>query len=638
MKIAYYRKKYGLTQGNLAELLEVKQTAISQWEKGKTMPKAELLPQLAKIFNCLIDDLFTQEEINCQSINSKIKNSLPKIKLGWDCFEELQEENYLFIDKSLLIKDLIDDETEVLLITRPYRFGKSLNLSMIKTYFEKSKYDKSFLFKNLKIWETGEKYLLEQGKYPVIFMNFKNIAGKNWEETLIGLKAIISEIYRDYRELKECLSSEDAFIFEKIEKGIGSQKEFELSLGNLTKYLKQYYGEKTIILIDEYEAPISRGYREGYSKEMIDFMKDFLDFGLKYNENLKKAIFVGVIGLAGEDLFSKLNNFRAYSVLDERYSPYFGFTEIEVRQMMRTYEVKHDFTEIINGHHGYAFGGIQDIYNPWDIVNLVHIPNKTTRPSWVNTEIESIIKEHLMKSKIEIKELFYRMVKEEKVRLPIVDHVTWNDLAKESDSLWSFLLYTGYLTVENVNSETLKNKTGEFYIPNLGMKEALERMIFTGLTESVGTSSGIEVILKAILTGDAETFSERLMDYMEKYFLCLGDKKDHSELMYQGFILGLLVYLEEDYYLSSNLEERIARTDLFMMPKSGDLSKNAAVLEFKKVNEERELEVKAKDILEGIRGRGYIEEAKKHGGEKIYFYGIEFCKQKMTLDIEISSI
>jgi hypothetical protein len=372
---------------------------------------------------------------------------LKRLPIGISDFKEIVEGNLYFMDKSLMIQDLIEDSSKVTLLTRPRRFGKTLNMSMIKNFFEKTEEDKSYLFKDLKIWEDEQarEYFC---KYPVIYITFKDMKDNNFNKMYEKLKEAISIEYGKYGYLLESgiLNQAEIAYYNDILLKRASQAQYETSLKNLSAYLNKYHKQKVIILIDEYDVPIQNGYLNKYYDEIIEFIRNFLSGGLKDNENLQNAVLTGILRVAKESIFSGLNNLTICSILSEEYSKYFGFTEEEVEELLKYYGIEYKLNDIKSWYNGYIFGETV-IYNPWSMINFVKEYKKGLVPHWVNTSDNSLIKKLIIGGGQRFKSDIEKLLKGETVEKIVDENVVFTDLDENPDTVWSFLLFTGYLKV-----------------------------------------------------------------------------------------------------------------------------------------------------------------------------------------------
>ncbi len=553
-----------------------------------------------------------------------------KIALGEDVFINYIENSDIYIDKSLFIKDIIDNANKVVLITRPRRFGKTLNMTMLKAYFEKwedeSAEDRSGYFKNLKIWGCGEEYTSHFGKYPVIFMTLKDIESNRWELCYEGLKSKIADIFNLHRTVMNILEPEEKEYYKDILFKRASEVAFGQAIGKLTYWLEKKYREKAILLIDEYDAPINDGYTYGYSEEAILFMKNMFGAAMKTNPSLQKAVITGLTKIAGKSLFSKLNHFISYNVLKKDYSEYFGFTQEEVQYAIKKSEVKHGMDEISSWYNGYNFGGTTPIYNPWSIMNVCAFPDETLKAHWINTSSEGSLGQVLNNLSIAAKEKLYELSMGKSFELPLKDDVTYENLKVQSDVLWSFLLYAGYLTAKGA-----KDNMAEFYVPNYEVKEALKATMERWILEQTGGTEEVNIMINAMLTGDKDLFGEKLADFVFNSFSYFDTADRKPEMVYHAFVLGLLAHVQNNYYFNSNPVAGRGRADVLLMPKAGSLSGNAVILEFKQAGEAGKIEAAATEGLKQIKEKNYISEVQKRGAAAVYAYGIGFSGREVKI-------
>ncbi len=556
-----------------------------------------------------------------------------RIALGEDVFENYIDNSQIYIDKSLFIRDVIDNANKVLLITRPRRFGKTLNMTMLRAFFDikrkKTGEDFGKYFKNLKIWQSGEKYISHCGKYPLIFVTLKDIESDNWDDCYEGLKSKIADIYKGNREVIDILEPDEKVFFDDILYRRAVDFDFQQAIGKLSAWLEKYYGEKVILLIDEYDAPINDGYTYGYSEKAILFMKNMFSYAMKTNSSLHKAVVTGLTKIAGKSLFSKLNHFTSYNVLEKDFSEYFGFTEDEVKYAIETCSVKHSMGEISAWYNGYNFGGTTPIYNPWSIANVCAFPDKFLKAYWVNTSSDGALGVVLNNLPIASKEKLYELANGGEFDLPLKDDVTYENLKVQSDVLWSFLLYAGYLTTRKAEEDT-----ATFFVPNYEVKKALLSTMDRWILDTTGGTEEVDIMIMAMLIGNEPLFVKKLSKFVFNAFSYFDVSKTEPEIVYHAFVLGLLSHVQNGYYFNSNPEMGEGRADILIMPKAGELSKNAVVLEFKQTVDKEKLESVAMEGLKQIKEKKYISEAQKRGATDIYIYGIGFCGREIKVIME----
>ena len=549
-----------------------------------------------------------------------MNNNLKKIPIGEDDFKRLIENNNYYVDKTRLIEDILTRGSLVNLFPRPRRFGKTLTISMLDNYFNiKKKEVNKNLFKGLEIEKSSKEIQKEKGKYPVISLNLKEIKAENWELEFNLLKNIISKLYYDHIEVQEVLNETEKRDYNAILLKMADEAVYQLSLKNLSQYLMRLYKERVIILIDEYDAPIEKGYIEGFYDEVIDFMRNFFGAALKTNDALKFACITGILRVSKESIFSGLNNIDIYSILNEQYSEYFGFLPEEVDKILEEYGMKDRKEDIKKWYDGYNFGGTE-IYNPWSILKA--ISRKEIDYYWTNTGGTDILEEILKKSSSIIKQELEQLLIGEIIKVKLDENIVYSEISGSRENIYNFMLMSGYLTVEKIEREG-KYKIGYLKIPNLEVEVAFENMINRWFQEKTGREEIIK-LQKALLEERKEIVEELLNSLMEKsmsYF-------DNAENFYHGFVLGLMVDMRKDYVVLSNRESGFGRYDM----KIEKMDKSVgAILEFKTVKEDEKMEEEAQNALEQINNNKYYIEMKEKGITNILKYGIAFNNKKAVV-------
>ncbi|SHH28044.1 AAA family ATPase, partial [Tepidibacter thalassicus] len=494
------------------------------------------------------------------------------------------------------------------------------NMSMLKYFFEKREEDNKYLFENLKV--NKYKDIMDmQGKYPVIYLTFKDVKDGNFQKCYEKMKEIISNEYSRHRYLieRQYLNEEDEIYFKNILYKRASQVEYETTLKNLSKFLSEYYNQKTIVLIDEYDTPIQNGYLSGYYKEIIEFMRNFLSGALKDNEYLKKGVLTGILRVAKESIFSGLNNLKVCTILKNHYSDKFGFLESEVEEILKQYNIESEMDEVRKWYNGYIFGE-NVIYNPWSILNYVDNYEKGFRPYWVNTSSNDLVKIVLTKAGETVKKELEDLIKGKTIVKQINEDIVMNDVENGAENVWSFLLFSGYLKVINENLK-MGRSFCTLEIPNFEVKYLYEEIILSWFKESINNEK-FNYMLKSLTTGDIETFEDIFSEYIIKsasYF-----DIEESEKFYHAFVLGILVALNEEYEVKSNRESGYGRYDVALIPK--DRNKLGIIMEFKKVNKRRKetLEIAADKAIAQIKEKNYKQELLDMGIENIIELGIAF--------------
>ena len=527
---------------------------------------------------------------------------MKKIALGNSDFKTLIDDNRYFVDKSLLIKEVLDDSAQILLIPRPRRFGKTLNLSMIRYFVERCDEDRRYLFNNLLI-EKEEDIMKKQGLYPTIYLTFKDEKHDNFQDFQVKLSFFVSEIYKKHYYLYKTLSFEvDKDYFNKIINRRGTKAELEMALKNLCKYLYEYHGQKAIVLIDEYDTPIQHSYFSGIYDETVAFMRNFLSNTLKDNIYLEKAVLTGILRVARESIFSGLNNLKVCTILNEQYSDKFGFTEEEIEKILSYFNVIEERDEFKRWYNGYIFGDTV-IYNPWS--TLCYLDNKSNEfmPYWVNTSENKIIKTILAKGSEGLKKSFEELLRGNTIETTIDENIIMADVEANENNIWSFLLLSGYLKVVGKRRENNRIYYS-LAIPNIEVRFMYEKMIEDWANESYIAAEYSEM-LKALINFDYEVFEEIFIEYVERSLSYFDVSGEEPERVYHSFVLGMLVALSNTHYVLSNKESGYGRYDVMVIPK--DISKPGIIIEFKKA---RRTNKKSIDQL--------IEEAKKQIEDKKY--------------------
>ncbi|MDQ2088243.1 AAA family ATPase, partial [Herbivorax sp. ANBcel31] len=456
---------------------------------------------------------------------------------GIDNFKKLIDNNGYYVDKTLLIKELIDRPDQIVLITRPRRFGKTLNMSMLKYFFELPECrqydfedeDVNYLFSNLNIFNAGEKYKNEFSKYPVVYLTFKNAKQNNWNDTYENLKETIANEYKRHRYLldSDVLSQSEKKVFNKIMDLEGSKVQYTNVIINLTKYLKRYFKKDCYVIIDEYDTPIQAGYIEGYFKEITEFMKSVLVKGFKDNISLKQGILTGIMKVAQESIFSDFNNPLVCTILTEEFKDMFGFTEYEVEKMAHYLGLSNHLPDIKTWYNGYIFGIDTVIYNPWSISKYMYNPINGLRAYWSNTSDNRIIKEVLQLDKLEGRKTVEKLIKGEAVEKELEENVVYQNIKTNPDVAWSFLTHAGYLKSYDRQQKRLKFSY-KLEIPNLEIQTIYEDMIINYLKDDEKILGDVEYIIESLMNNDIESF-ERLLKDLYLSQVSFHDTRDIKE-------------------------------------------------------------------------------------------------------------
>ncbi|QYR67959.1 AAA family ATPase [Fusobacterium animalis] len=526
--------------------------------------------------------------------------------IGIEDFKEIIYENCYYIDKTMYIEDLIKDKSKIKLFTRPRRFGKTLNMLTLKYFFDiENKEENRKLFKNLYI-EKSE-YFKEQGQYPVIFISLKGLKEKTWENCFNEIKVLLRGLYEDFTFIRDTLSSSEQLEFDKIwlKKDDG---EYTNALKNLTSFLYKYYKKEVILLIDEYDAPLINAYEYGYYDEAILFFKVFYGEALKTNLYLKTGIMTGIIRVIKAGIFSDLNNLKIYSILDKEYSDFFGFTQEEVKKALEDFNIEYELPEVKSWYDGYKFGN-SEVYNPWSILNFLQ--HKELEAYWVKTSSNFLIKEALKNTNLDVKESLEDLFNGENVEEVITGNSDLSSLLSYHD-IWELLLFSGYLTID----KKIDKKLYSLRLPNREIKELFKDEF---IDISFGESQFIKT-MESLKRNKLEDFEKNL----QKILLNSTSYQDtKNEDFYHGLILGMTLYLDSQYYVTSNKESGLGRYDVTIEPKNKN--NKGYILEFKVTKNEEDLEKEAKQAIEQIIFKKYDVSLKERGIKDIIILGVAFC-------------
>ena len=539
------------------------------------------------------------------------------IPVGIEDFKELIQEGYYYIDKTLLIDEMLINKSKVTLFTRPRRFGKTLNMSMLKYFFDvKNKEENKKLFENLKV--SNSEYMSEQGKYPVIFISLKDLKGDTWEECLKRLKLFIFDLYAEFEYIREKMNEWDKRKFEKVlyEK---EDADYIMSLKFLSDSLYKYYGGKVIILIDEYDAPIINAFDKGYYNEAINFFQTFYSSALKTNNSLKYGVLTGITRIIKEGIFSGLNNLKVDTILNKKYSEYFGLLESEVIEMLDYFGMKYKIEEVKEWYNGYLFGE-SEVYNPWSIVN--YIDNGEIKAYWANVSGNTLLENMLDHAGESVYDDLKRFTDGESIEKYISDGTTIKSLLSNDDEIWQLLLYSGYLTKAKNQEKESDSNIYNLKIPNKEIRKYFGNMF---LNRFFGTEVKTNTLIKALEGGDIKKFEKTLGEIMIN-MLSHFDLDKEMEKIYQVFMIGLVGFLMGKYEIISNDESGYGRYDLAMIPiKSNE---KAYLMEFKISKTKKGMEERAQKALKQIDEKKYDTKLKARGIKNILkievaFYGKE---------------
>lgn len=541
----------------------------------------------------------------------------------------LASAEYYYIDKTMMLKDFIDERPMVTLFTRPRRFGKTLNMDMLRTFFEKTNEDTSKYFKDKKIWEQGEYYRSFQGKYPVIFITLKDVKHNSWDNTFANIGSIISSEYCRHSDLSKSpkLDKKQKDFYDKMVSEKFSAVDLERSLLYLSEMLKKHYGEGAVIIIDEYDTPIQSGHTNGFYDDVIAFMRNLLSGCFKDNKSLAFGFLTGILRVAKESIFSGLNNLTINSVLDNKYSEYFGFTANEVKEMAAYYSAPDKFDEVCEWYDGYRFGKT-DIFNPWSVINYFS-NDCEPRAFWLSTGSNDIIGEIIKEADNEIYERLSSLVNGGSFTTYIDTSVIYPQIKNNPSSIYSFLLMAGYLKVVKSSVSISGDFMCEVALPNKEISLVYRKEILQKLENIIPQATAIAVE-EAIFSGNGE----KLRDIISNFLIQSVSAFDAAgENFYHGFMLGVCA-LFGNSYVTSNRESGDGRYDIALSPKVSNLPGIIIELKAEKNCNENELQELAKTALKQINDKKYDTELKSKGVKTIYKYGVAFSGKHVAVEAE----
>ena len=534
---------------------------------------------------------------------------------------------YYYIDKTMLIKDFIDERPMVSLFTRPRRFGKTLNMDMLRTFFEKTDEDTSIYFKDKKIWACGKKYQEYQGKYPVIFVSFKDVKFNTWEETYNAIKELFVKEASRHTELltSENLSDFEKKDFENLLSGDISTVDLSNAFLNLSRMLHEHHGKAPVIIIDEYDTPIQQGHVKGYYDEVIGFMRNLFSGGLKDNKHLSFGFMTGILRVAKESIFSGLNNLTINSILDNKYSEYFGFTQDEVKMMAEYYGAPEKYDEILAWYDGYKFGDTE-IFNPWSVINYFRNECQA-RAYWQSTGSNDIIGEILGEATEDIYKRLNALLQGESFLTYIDTGVIYPQIKNNPSSVYSFLLVAGYLKVVKSDSAFGGDFMCEVALPNKEITFVYNKEILGKLNNIIPQATAI-AIQEAIYSGNGEILQEQLGKLLIQSVSCYDTA---GENFYHGLVLGLCAMLDNRYIITSNRESGEGRYDISLCPKDNKMPGIIIELKAEKDADEKELKELAKAALKQIIDKKYDTEMQTKGVKTIIKYGVAFSGKHVEI-------
>lgn len=537
---------------------------------------------------------------------------------------------YYYVDKTLMIKDFLDERPQVSLFTRPRRFGKTLNMDMLRTFFEKTDEDTSVYFRDKAIWKQGERYRAYQGKYPVIFLSFKDVKCETWQETIQKLAEIIGSEFARHAELlaaQPCNDVDKAY-FRRVMERTASDVELSGALLTLTRMLHEHHKIAPVIIIDEYDTPIQQGHTRDFYDQVVLFMRNLFSGGLKDNSHLSFGFLTGILRVTKESIFSGLNNLSVYSIVDDSFSAYFGFTHAEVKQMAAYYGAGGRYSELCEWYDGFRFGE-SDIFNPWSVINYFQRKCKL-QAYWVSTSSNDVIGEVLAAASTELYEELYALLRGGTVTAYIDTGVVYPQIGSDPSSVYSFLLVTGYLKLVSVVPPLGEGALCEVALPNQEISFVYKKEILDKLSSLIPQSMSI-TIQKAIYAGDADSLQKQ----MRQLLLQSVSSFDTShEDFYHGLLLGLCAMMDGSYYVTSNRESGEGRFDIQLMPKTNKLPGILIEVKWAKNADPQSLAALAQTALRQINEKHYETELRTHGVKQILKYGAAFSEKNVEICME----
>ena len=541
---------------------------------------------------------------------------MKRIPIGLSDFKHLIEEDFYYFDKTNFIEQVIQDGAQVKLFTRPRRFGKTLNMSMLKYFFDiKEAEENRKLFKNLYIEKTNS--FKEQGKYPVIFLSLKDLKATTWEEMEKDIKSTIASLFLEYEDLYYELGEFDKPLFKKIAIKEVDIENLKDALKVLVKILYKKYNEKVVVLIDEYDSPLVSAYINGYYEKVKNFFKTFYSTVLKDNTCLQMGVLTGIIRVIKAGIFSDLNNLRTYTILSDVYTDSYGLTEKEVEKSLKDYGLEYEISKVKDWYDGYKFGD-SEVYNPWSILNFLQ--DKELRAYWVDTSGNDLIKNVLKMTNKNIITALERLFNGEGLRQNISGT---SDLSKilSDDEIWELLLFSGYLTIEEKIDQ-------DNYILRLPNKEVKSLFRKTFIETYIARGSKLSFLMESLIGNKIEDYEENLQEILLTS-VSYNDTKKGNEAFYHGLIMGMGLYLEGEYITKSNIESGLGRYDFSVEPKNKN--KRAFIMEFKSTDSVEKLEEVSKEALEQIENKKYDISLKQNWIKEITYIGIAFCGKQIKM-------
>lgn len=545
------------------------------------------------------------------------------LPIGVEDFKRLVDNEYYFVDKTLMIKELLENKETVNLFTRPRRFGKTLNMSMLQRFFEATEKSNAYLFDGLKIAAYPE-YMAYQGQYPVISISLKSMKRASYQEAYFEYVKLLSDEFERHEIIlqSDLVSEEDKLEFQKIKKRIAEPKEYNSAVKLLSKCLQKVYQKNVIILIDEYDVPLENAYHEGFYDDMTNLIRSCFESALKTNPSLEFAVLTGCLRVSRESIFTGLNNLKTYSITKNKFSQYFGFTQEEMKEILQAFSLEQYAGTIAKWYDGYRFG-LTEIYNPWSVLNCIdsYLQNDMVacEPYWSNTSSNRIVKRLIEESNERTKSMVEELINGTPIHTQIFEDVTYGTIDVNQDYIWSFLLFTGYLKI--ISCETIGDETYyDMVIPNVEIKSIYKNTIRSWFIDHINRDSRTD-ILESVIHADAEKLEDLLCTWLTNTISCF----DEQENYYHGFVTGLVSGFN-GYMVVSNRESGNGRFDLVVKQRSR--WHHAAILEFKVVEKYNQMTKACEDALKQIEEKDYEASLRDEQYENIAKLGICFCRKR----------
>ena len=545
------------------------------------------------------------------------------LPIGVEDFKRLVDNGYYFVDKTLMIKELLENKETVNLFTRPRRFGKTLNMSMLQRFFEATEKSNAYLFDGLKI-ATYPEYMAYQGQYPVISISLKSMKRASYQEAYFEYVKLLSDEFERHEIIlqSDAVSEEDKLEFQKIKKRIAEPKEYNSAVKLLSKCLQKVYQKNVIILIDEYDVPLENAYHEGFYDDMTNLIRSCFESALKTNPSLEFAVLTGCLRVSRESIFTGLNNLKTYSITKNKFSQYFGFTQEEMKEILQAFSLEQYAGTIAKWYDGYRFG-LTEIYNPWSVLNCIdsYLQNDMVacEPYWSNTSSNRIVKRLIEESNERTKSMVEELINGTPIHTQIFEDVTYGTIDVNQDYIWSFLLFTGYLKI--ISCETIGDETYyDMVIPNVEIKSIYKNTIRSWFIDHINRDSRTD-ILESVIHADAEKLEDLLCTWLTNTISCF----DEQENYYHDFVTGLVSGFN-GYMVVSNRESGNGRFDLVVKQRSR--WHHAAILEFKVVEKYNQMTKACEDALKQIEEKDYEASLRDEQYENIAKLGICFCQKR----------